>query len=41
VVQTKETYAILRLDGPDALEILRAVEDRTGRAIDRPLDPRK
>ena len=41
VVQTKETYAILRLDGPDALEILKAVEDRTGRAIDRPLDARK
>ena len=41
VVQTTETYAILRLDGPDALEILKAVEDRTGRAIDRPLDARK
>jgi serine/threonine protein kinase len=41
VLQTKGTYAILRLDGPDALEILKAVEDRTGRAIDRPLDTRK
>ena len=41
VLQTEDTYAILRLDGPDALQILGALGDRAGRAIDRPLDTKK
>jgi hypothetical protein len=37
VVQTSNTYAILRLDGEDWLEVLRTFETRSGISIDRPL----
>ena len=35
-VQTKEAFAILRLDGADRLEVLKTFEGRAGVTIDRP-----
>ena len=35
-VQTREAFAILRLDGADRMEILKTLEGRAGVTIDRP-----
>ena len=35
VVQSKDAYVILRLDGDDRLDVLKALEDRTGIAVER------
>jgi serine/threonine protein kinase len=36
VVQGRDAYVILRLDGADRLDVLKAFEDRTGVAVERP-----
>ena len=41
VLQTNDSYTILRLDGPARLEILKALEGRSGRTIDRPIGAEK
>jgi len=37
VLQGKDAYVILRLDGEDRIDVLKALEDRTGLVVDRPV----
>jgi serine/threonine protein kinase len=37
VVQSKDAYVILRLDGDDRLDVLKAFEERTGMVVERPV----
>ena len=37
VLQSKDAYVILRLDGEDRLDVLKAIEDRTGIVVERPV----
>lgn len=41
VLQGKDRYVILRLDGDDRLDVMRAFENRTGIVIDRPASTAK
>jgi len=36
VLQSKDAYVILRLDGEDRLDVLKAFEERTGLVVERP-----
>jgi eukaryotic-like serine/threonine-protein kinase len=37
VLQSRDAYVILRLDGEDRLDVLKAFEDRTGLVVERPI----
>ena len=37
VLQSKDSYVILRLDGNDRLDVLKAFEERTGLVVERPV----
>jgi hypothetical protein len=37
VLQSKDAYVILRLDGEDRLDVLKAFEERSGLVVERPV----